>query len=29
MAKLDEKRVDLFYEKLTGYKKERGGWIYG
>ena len=27
MAKLDHKRVDLFYEKLTGEKPgRRGGW---
>ena len=26
MAKLDEQRVDLFYEKLTGEKSERGRW---
>lgn len=27
MAKLDEKRVDLFYERLTGQKSDhRGGW---
>jgi hypothetical protein len=30
MAKLDEKRVDLFYEKLTGKKPDRrGGWDVG
>ncbi|MBR1230188.1 hypothetical protein JQ600_35425 [Bradyrhizobium sp. AUGA SZCCT0176] len=26
MAKLDEKRVERIYEKLTGYKMERGAW---
>lgn len=26
MAKLDEQRVELFYEKLTGSKPERGRW---
>jgi hypothetical protein len=26
MAKLDEQRVDFFYEKLTGEKPERGRW---
>jgi len=26
MAKLDDKRVDFFYEKLTGEKPARGGW---
>jgi hypothetical protein len=26
MAKIDEKRVELFYEKLTGKKPERGNW---
>ena len=26
MAKLDEQRVALFYEKLTGKKPDRGHW---
>jgi hypothetical protein len=26
MAKLDDKRVDVFYEKLTGEKPDRGRW---
>jgi hypothetical protein len=26
MATIDQKRVDVFYEKLTGHKPTRGQW---